>query len=60
VAIVYAAQVNAKVAAADIEGAKALSRKAKVWCWVSFGTGLVTTVAWVIIQVFTAMAQVKK
>jgi len=60
VAIVYAAQVNTKVAAANIEGAQESSRKAKMWCWVAFGVGLVTTAAWIIIQVFTAVASAKK
>ena len=35
-AIVFAAQVNSKRAAGDIEGAKESSQKAKTWCWVSF------------------------
>src|SRR5512135_824417 len=41
VGIVYAAQVNTKVALGDLAAAQALSRKAKTWCWVSFGVGLV-------------------
>lgn len=40
VAIVYAAQVNGKVAAGDIAGAQAASKTAKTWCWVAFGCGL--------------------
>jgi len=39
-AIVFAAQVNGKIATGDIEGATASSKKAKMWCWLSFGTGL--------------------
>jgi hypothetical protein len=39
-AIVFAAQVNAKVQAGDIAGAQAASRNAKMWSWISFGTGL--------------------
>ena len=40
VAIVYAAQVNSKVALGDYAGAMETSNKAKTWCWVSFGVGL--------------------
>ena len=41
VAIVFAAQVNGKLQAGDYEGALSASNKAKTWCWVSFGVGLV-------------------
>jgi hypothetical protein len=40
VSIVYAAQVNGKVAAGDMAGAEAASKSAKTWCWVAFGIGL--------------------
>ncbi len=49
VAIVYAAQVNGKVAMSDMEGAWRTSRSAKNWAWISFGVGLVITVGWVIL-----------
>ena len=39
-AIVYAAQVNGKLQAGDVAGAKAASDNAKMWCWISFGLGL--------------------
>ena len=42
-AIIYAAQVNGKLAAGDYAGAQAASNNAKIWCWVSFGIGLVGT-----------------
>ena len=41
VAIVFAAQVNGKVAAGDIAGAMDASNKAKLFCWIGFGIGLV-------------------
>jgi hypothetical protein len=41
VAIVHAAQVNPKISAGDYPGARDSSHKAVVWCWVSFGLGLV-------------------
>ena len=48
ISIVYAAQVNGKVALGDIEGALRTSRSAKKWAWISFGVGLVITVGWII------------
>ena len=41
VAIIYAAQVNSKLAAGDIAGAQASAHLAKVWSWVGFGAGIV-------------------
>ncbi len=41
VSIVYAAQVNVKLAAGDVSGAMKASSSAKTWAWVAFGTGLV-------------------
>ena len=40
-AIVFAAQVNSKLAAGDLAGARESSRKARLWCWIAFGVGLV-------------------
>ncbi len=41
VSIVYAAQVNGKVAAGDYLGAQSSSNNARTWCWVAFWCGLV-------------------
>lgn len=41
VAIVYSSQVNSKLAAGDHFGAQAASDNARLWCWISFGVGLV-------------------
>ena len=46
VSIVYAAQVNGKVAAGDIAGAREASQKAKLWAWISFGVGLGVGALW--------------
>jgi hypothetical protein len=56
IAIVYAAQVNGKLAAGDYRGAKAASNSAKMWCWISFGVGLVLNVIFVIFQIMAAGA----
>lgn len=49
-AIVFAAQVNTKLATGDFQGAMEASRKAKIWSWVSFGAGLVGGIIWVILN----------
>jgi hypothetical protein len=41
VAIIFAAQVNSKLAAGDVTGAQEASRKARMFCWLAFGLGLV-------------------
>lgn len=46
VAIIYAAQVNSKLAAGDIAGAMDSSRKAKMWCWIAAGAGIVVALAY--------------
>ena len=51
VAIVYASQVDGKYAAGDYQGAVDSANKAKTWCWVSFGIGLVCWIAYAILQV---------
>ena len=46
VAIVYAAQVNGRVASGDYAEAQRLSNNAKTWCWVSFGVGIAVGVVY--------------
>lgn len=59
VAIVNAAQVNGKMASGDFKGARASSEAAKMWCWISFGIGLVINIIVVIAQVMLAGAAAK-
>jgi hypothetical protein len=56
VAIVFAAQVDGKYAAGDYHGAVDSANKAKTWCWVSFGIGLVGWIAYAILQVVVISA----
>jgi len=56
--IVYASQVKTKLSVGDVAGAQASSRNAKLWCWISFGLGLVVTVGYIVIHVLAAMAGV--
>jgi hypothetical protein len=46
VAIVYAAQVNAKLAGGDTAGALESSRNARNWCWISASIGIVIGIAY--------------
>lgn len=46
VAIVFAAQVNSKLAAGDIAGAQDASRKAKMFCLIAVGIGLLVNIIW--------------
>ncbi len=50
VAIVFAAQVSAKLAAGDYAGAVNYSNNARTWCWVSFWVGFVPTVLYLILM----------
>lgn len=49
VAIVYAAQVNSKLAAGDLAGATASSTSAKNWCLAAFLCGLIPALIWFLI-----------
>lgn len=57
VGIIYATQVNSKLAARDYAGAKRASDSAKLWCWVSAGLGVVFLVACFFLGVLSNMAQ---
>lgn len=52
VAIVFAAQVNGKLQVGDINGAMESSRKAKLWSWIGFGSGLAIQIIILIISYF--------
>jgi hypothetical protein len=57
VSIVYAAQVNGKVAAGDHAGALESSAKARRWAWISFGVGIVLGIGYLILVVVSIVAQ---
>ncbi len=50
--IVYAAQVNGKLALGDMQGALHASRQAKLFAWISFGIGAGIVVIYGLIAVF--------
>jgi hypothetical protein len=58
-AIVYAAQVNGKVEAGDIDGARDCAKKAAMWAWISFGVGLVVQLIYLALVVIGALSGMK-
>lgn len=55
VAIIYAAQVNSKLARGDVEGARAASKTANTWITVNIVTGALIGIIYGIIGVMEAM-----
>jgi hypothetical protein len=51
VAVIFAAQVNGKVASGDIAGAEDASRKAKLFSYISIGIGLVVGVIYLLLTI---------
>ena len=54
-AIVYAAQVNTKVQQGDMDAARVASNNAKMWCWIAFAAGIVTTFISVAITILSGL-----
>jgi len=52
VAIIFASQVSSKSSAGNIAGATESSRKAKMWCLISLGVGVVVHIITVIFYAF--------
>jgi hypothetical protein len=48
VAVIFAAQVNGKVAAGDIAGAQDSAKKAKMFSYISIGLGLLAIICYVL------------
>jgi hypothetical protein len=57
VAIVFAALSMSRAGSGDYEGALRASDQAKTWCWVSFGVGIVGTVAYAACAVLLALVR---
>ena len=51
VAVIFAAQVNGKVAAGDISGDEDASKKAKLFSYISIGIGLAVGVVYLLLTV---------
>jgi hypothetical protein len=55
-AIVYAAQVNGKLAAGDIAGAQQASKNAKMWSLISAGAGLLVGVLYTLVAILGVLS----
>ena len=55
-AVVFASQVDNRIAIGDVYGAQESSRKAKLWCWISFGIGVAGWVIGIGIAVIVAVS----
>ncbi|MFQ6028071.1 MAG: CD225/dispanin family protein [Dehalococcoidia bacterium] len=58
VSLVFASQVNGKLASGDFDGAVRYSNRAKTWAWVSFGVtlaGLIIAFLFVVVSFFLAI-----
>ena len=56
VSIVYAASVNTKWMAGDVQGAMNASKNAKLWAWVSFAVAIAGIVLWFILMAVGVVA----
>lgn len=56
VAIVYAARVDSKLSAGDVQGAISDANNAKLWSWISFGLGLAGAVGYLGLGMMGALA----
>lgn len=57
VAIIFAAQVNSKLAAGDIAGARDASSKAKLFCWIAVGLGIAAAVVGALVNGAAILSQ---
>jgi hypothetical protein len=60
VSIVYAAQVNGKLAAGDIVGAERSAANAKMWFWIAFGVGLVVVGLNIVLSLVGGLANIQQ
>ena len=60
VSIVYAAQVNGKLAGGDVAGAQQSADNAKMWFWIAFGLGLFINGAIFLLQIIGIAAGIQQ
>lgn len=59
VAVVYASKVGNRLAMGDIAGAQEASRKAKMWCWITFAIGVLAVVVAIVASLLVAAATIR-
>lgn len=57
VALIFSLKVEPAYTQGDLAAAQDASKKAKMWCWIAFGLGLVANIIFFIIGVAGAMAE---
>ncbi len=60
VSIIFAAQVNSKLAVGDVQGALASSRQAKQWAWIAFGVGAGCILIYILLMVLGLAASIAR
>ncbi len=58
VAIVFASQANSRASIGDQAGAWENHQKAKTWCWVAFGLGLISNLLVAVVQGLAIVASI--
>ena len=58
--IVYAAQVNTRIQAGDMQGALASSQKARMWFWISVIVGVVVNVIGLIVLTIVGLGSLNQ
>jgi len=56
VSIVFAAQVNSKWNAGDLEGARIASKNAKMWAWISLACSFAIGMILILLSIFGVLA----
>ncbi len=56
VSIVFAAQVNSKWNAGDVDGAIESSKNARLWAWISLATGFAIAIIVILFSIFGVLA----
>lgn len=56
-ALIFATKVEPAQARGDLEAAREASSKAKMWCWIAFGVGLVANLLFLALGVVGAMME---
>lgn len=56
VSIVFAAQVNSKWQAGDVEGAINASKNAKLWAWIGLASGIAVGLLFALLSIFGVLA----
>jgi hypothetical protein len=58
-AVICSSQVNGRVGAGDIQGARDAAKKAKMWCWISVGISLAGLALYLAFRLIAMLAGMK-